>query len=690
VLSRLDGVRRSGSRWAAFCPAHEDRHRSLSIGEGRDGGALLTCHAGCTVEAIVVALGFTVADLFPPGARTRHNRQRPRRDPDKLTPYAIRDLAGVIQALHERRDRSDGSKDFVWRRPDGQVGLGGRPGASLPFYRSETLASANSNRQVMIVEGEKAADALALLVAPMPVVATVTGAASIPDTSVVATLRGYSVVLWPDNDEPGRAHMRRLAEALLPVAAEVRILHVPGLLRGGDAADFVAAGGSAEEVLDLIRSSARYTPETTMQADPEAGKRRLERPTPVTVRLSDVTAAPVSWLWQFRIPRAKVAILEGDPGLGKSTIALDVAARVTTGAAMPDGNPGGDPATVVILSAEDGLADTILPRLQAAGADLQRVVSLQAVVGPHGERDLSIPGDLDALEVAVLAEGARLVVVDPLMAYLGGGVNSWRDQDVRRALAPLAAMANRTGAAVLVIRHLNKGRAGSPLYRGGGSIGITGAARTVLLVAPDPEDGDRRIVAVSKCNLAPLAPALAYRIAPTLVGDIGTSRIAWEGPTGHTAAGLLAVQHEDDGGGHRSAQVEAMEVLREILANGPVAATDARREAHGAGVADRTLDRARRALSIVARKVGQPGQAGQRWEWVLPPKDANLATTAQPAERETSEERHASVYGALGVLQDPGRTARVIASDHDGSRLAVWRQYGPGAYLDEDGRDLPA
>jgi putative DNA primase/helicase len=334
------------------------------------------------------------------------------------------------------------------------------------------------------------------------------------------------------------------------------------------------------------------------------------------VRLSEVQPEQVQWAWAGRIPLGKLTVLDGDPGLGKSTVVLDLVARLTTGRAMPDASgsdlPG--PVGVVLLSAEDGLADTIQPRLEAAGADLARVFALTHVPDGGAGRLPQIPDDLEYLEAIIRDYAAKLLVVDPLMAYLGQSVNTHRDQDVRRALAPLARLGERTGAAVLSIRHLNKAAEGNPLYRGGGSIGIIGAARSGLLVARDPDDptGARRALASQKSNLAPTPTSLTYVLEPTASG---AARVAWQGPTSFTAAALLGQPASTDS---RSALHEAMDFLRDALASGPGPVKEVEREAKEAGIARSTLRRAQRELRIKPRKLGRPGESGQQWVWALP------------------------------------------------------------------------
>jgi hypothetical protein len=366
------------------------------------------------------------------------------------------------------------------------------------------------------------------------------------------------------------------------------------------------------------------------------------------VRLSDVQPECVQWLWPARIPLGKVSLLDGDPGLGKSLMTLDLTARATTGRAMPDGT-GSDlsaPTDVVLLTAEDGLGDMVRPRLEAAGADLHRVHAL-TWIDDHTEKRMPTLADVDALESVIQQTGARLVIVDPLMAFLPGEVNSYRDQDVRRLLAPLAALAERTGAAVVVVRHLTKAIGNNPIYRGGGSIGIIGAVRSALLVAKDPDDvdGRRRILASTKCNLAEEPSALAYHLESVI--DAPVPHIVWEGATGHTAAVLLAPTTDEV---ERSAGQEAISVLVDILADGPVSASEARKLARAAGVSDRTLDRAKAALRVKASRRGGLGAAGE-WVWSLP-----LSTPTPRAPLNSDEPKSAkdAIYRNTALLASSG------------------------------------
>lgn len=358
---------------------------------------------------------------------------------------------------------------------------------------------------------------------------------------------------------------------------------------------------------------------------------------PVGTLLSEVRPEAVSWLWYARIPLGKVTLLDGDPGLGKSTLALDLAARVTTGLPMPgDGDAQRESAGVVILTAEDGLADTIRPRLDAADADTSRVVALDKVFPPEDPdgRLPSLPGDVPDLRRAIARVGAVLVIVDPLMAFLSPETNSYRDQDVRHALNPLVRAAEETGAAVLVIRHLNKSTGANPLYRGGGSIAFIGGARSGLLVARDPDDETRRVLASTKCNLAPQPESLAFHIEEA---HAGASMVVWDGASPHGAGQLLA---EPADSAERGALAEAKEIVADILAGGPVPSNELRRRVMAEGVSEHTFRRARQALDCATRNDPNRGC----WMTALP--------TNLPAKPQTCPTCPSSGHGQHGQVRD--------------------------------------
>jgi hypothetical protein len=340
----------------------------------------------------------------------------------------------------------------------------------------------------------------------------------------------------------------------------------------------------------------------TLQEAREAERGRVRRP--VSTCLADVEPESVTWLWPQYIPLAKLTVLDGDPGNGKSTLTIDVAARVTTGAAMPDGTLSdlGGPAGVILVSAEDGTADTIRPRADAAGADVRRMHLLTDVESWDEEglpirRPWTMPQDLDVLRTEIEKMSARLVILDPLAAVLGSSVDSYRDQDVRGALRPLAEIAEATGAAILIVRHLSKSGGPNALYRGGGSIGIVGAARSGLLVAKDPDDPDgaARVLVLTKSNLAEFPTGMRYELVSA--EEHGCARINWLGSASHSANALLAEPTSED---ERSERDEIAEMLREATAAGPIAVDEFRRHLAKASFypSPSTLSRARRRAGV--------------------------------------------------------------------------------------------
>jgi archaellum biogenesis ATPase FlaH len=331
---------------------------------------------------------------------------------------------------------------------------------------------------------------------------------------------------------------------------------------------------------------------------------------------SDVAPVAVSWLWHRFIPFGMLTVLDGDPGLGKSTLLIDLAARLSRGEPMPDDIPTERAASSILLSAEDDLASVIRPRLDAARADLNRVFAVDRRSSDGEIRDLAVAaGDLQELELVIRQRDAKLVVIDPLVAYLPANINANRDQDVRRAMSLLRTMAERTAAAVIVVRHLRKAASENALYRGGGSIGIIGAARAGLLVARDPDDPDgaRRILAVNKMNQASVATSYAFKLVAA--DGAADPHVEWDGPSRYSASELLALP---DTAEDRSALADADALLREFLAAGKQPARVVAAWAQATGIAMKTLYRAKLRAGVAVSKVGRPGERGQHWVWSLP------------------------------------------------------------------------
>lgn len=368
--------------------------------------------------------------------------------------------------------------------------------------------------------------------------------------------------------------------------------------------------------------------------------------------LDTIDSEPVTWLWEARIPRGKLTILDGNPGLGKTFAALDLAARVTTGSPMPDGSPGVS-GGVVFLSLEDDPGDTLRPRLEAAGADLARVT----VLDPASPMFPNV-SEIKTLENLIGSTGAALLVLDPLVGFLPADCNAHRDQDIRRALTPLSMLAQRTECAIVGIRHLNKSTAGQAIHRGGGSIGIGGAARCVLLVAEDPDDSERRVLASIKCNLAPRPDALCFRVA----GE--PARLSWEGVSTHTADALVAPMDGEE----RSALDDARAFIREELDGGERPAREILSAARSSGVAEKTLKRAKRLEGVSSRRVNGA------WIWTLP-------------RGPVAPNPHDGPLGPLGPLGSQGGLAVGLGKGAKGAN-EVSRSTDPLASDDEEGEDI--
>jgi putative DNA primase/helicase len=564
-LSRLDGVRQQPSGTSARCPAHDDHVASLSVSAGREGGNIvLFCHAGCPPESVVAAMGLTMADLA--GL------------PHKVEEYHYTDMNGAVLYTKERWANP---KTFRYQRPL-------PPPAERVLYNQVCIPWARANgRAVLWVEGERDVNNCSARGIP-----SVTGCEGAGPGKLLPqyfeALRDVDVDVVCDNDMPGREFGREKVRGLTGVARSVRLL-VPRV--GKDVTDLFEAGYdlSALEPLPEYEDVPAYV-------------------------ASRVRTRKVEWAWDRYFPLGKLSLLEGDPGDGKSVLTADLAARWSTGSRMPDRTNGFGPVPVLMVSAEDDPDDTLVPRLEAAGADLDRVVLM-----PHGvtpEVPFTFRDGLPAVYQLVVRHGIRVIFFDPLMAFLSAETDSHNDASVRRALQPLKILASNTGACVVVVRHLNKGSGAKAIYRGGGSIAFTGAARATFLVSPSPDDDNVRVLANVKANLTRRPPSLTYTVEESAQG---VPYIRWGGPVEMTAQTALdgngrrgSGETGEDLRSRRKVRTLAGEFLLDIVREKPLTWAEVMELAKAEGFSKNTLERARAEVGLT-KLTGGEGQRTTTW-----------------------------------------------------------------------------
>jgi hypothetical protein len=326
---------------------------------------------------------------------------------------------------------------------------------------------------------------------------------------------------------------------------------------------------------------------------------------------SSIQPRRVKWCWEGRLALGTLGLLAGPEGLGKSTLAYWVAARVTRGD-LP-GEYLGQPRAVLVCATEDSWAHTIVPRLMAAGADLSMVYRVEIKTLDNITVGLSLPRDLKDVKDAIRQTGAALLILDPLMSRISEVLDTHKDGDVRRALEPLVAAADETNLAVIGLIHHNKSGSTDPLQLVMASKAFTAVARSVHTVIKDPDDEleTRRLFGTPKNNLGRTdLPVMSFTITrwtfPTLDGEGDTGQIAWGKDVDGTIAEALHRAHDDPD--NKSATQEAADWLSDYLdAYGPrVASADVKADGRKAGHNEEALKRARRKLKLIVEFEGFP------------------------------------------------------------------------------------
>jgi putative DNA primase/helicase len=485
-------------------------------------------------------------------------------------------------------------KMFVWEHRGGDTWKPGDGGKLKPLYANKIFRDADQLDYAVGFEGEAKCDLAAELGIP---------GFSYKDMgeSECQKLEGLKIYLWRDKDAAQKIHSfgHPRSIAIITPPQELPV--------GGDIVDVVKVLGLGDARIDeLIHSAPDWKPQAvTSPIQPAQRVRAITRP------FSEIAPQKLHWMWPGRIPRGKLTLLIGDPGLGKSLVTVDIISRSSRGTAFPDGSAC-EAGSVILLSAEDDPGDTIRPRLDAAGADVSRVHVLEAVRVPRSdgsllEKSFNLETDIAALEDALnQLRDVRLIVIDPISAYLGAA-DSNTNAEVRGLLAPLAALAARYGVAILAVTHLRKS-GGAAVHRAIASIAFVAAARAVWAVAPDPADPERRLMLPVKQNLAANAGGLAFRVE---IQD-GTARVEWQpGAVSLDANDVLGGSENGDG---RGARKEAESFLSKLLADGPLSVKKIEKEAKDAGLHWITIRRAKDTLGILSGKDG----FDDGWSWWLP------------------------------------------------------------------------
>jgi KaiC/GvpD/RAD55 family RecA-like ATPase len=515
-----------------------------------------------------------------------------------------------------------------------------------PLYGLDRLA-ARVGAPVLLVEGEKAADAAQALLEQM-VVVTWPGGAEAYKHADLSPLAGRNLLLWPDNDIAGLRVMGNLAPLLADprsYACRVRTLDPTGMPEGFDAADFVGTAGDLvkwskprikeyHHIVERQQGIPEELPPLEAYADestPHQDARSVQAPPKVNGKhvagevfyrsMADIEAKAISWLWPGRIAKGKVSMIVGNPGLGKSQVCASIASVVSNGSSWPVERTKCDPGSVVILSAEDDPEDTIRPRLEAAGADLSKIFILDAIRVERDDGDGKRGFDLsvDIAKLAALLQELKdtaLVIIDPITAYLGDA-DSHKNAEVRALLAPLAEMAAKQRVAVLAVSHLTKSSGMEALLRVQGSIGFAAAARAVWGVAKDKDNPSRRLFMPLKNNLGTDVSGFAYSVEGIKLpeSDIETSHVMWENQVITMTTDEVFGQ-SDQPPEERESLLEAKMYLRSLLADGPVQTKVIEMDARGAGHSWATLRRAQKELGVVATRADGLGIKG-KWCWRL-------------------------------------------------------------------------
>lgn len=394
--------------------------------------------------------------------------------------------------------------------------------------------------------------------------------------------------------------------------------------------------------------AAHADPERETGDDDDAVDARRAQLTTGATLMCDVRAELITWLIVGFLALRKLTNLSGDPDRGKSTLTLDWAARLSRGEALYGGPALSRPRGTVLLAPEDGAGDTIRPRLEAAGADLS-FISLMSSADDGG--GVVIPTHIKQIERNMLAVDAALLVVDPIVSFLPLGVSPYSNADVRRALNPLVALAERTDSAIVIVQHLNKRVGATALHRAGGSGAFTELTRSALVAGVDPTDDEVRLLASSKGNLSAKTTAIRYELVPAPTNrEVAVVRYLGRSET--TADQMLGEPKDQPG----TPRDTAKDDLVEILSQGMMEATEIMTLMAERGHKQKTIMRAKDDLGIESKKLRYSGV----WNWRLPDPSRVSITPSKAGPHDAGQDEE-----LMTTATAPPVSIRVVLDDLD-------------------------
>ena len=614
ILS-LTRAKKNGDAYMGHCPCHDDKTPSLSITpRGDNQPPLVKCHAGCANEKIIYY--FKNKNAWPVSKKTSFidiiNESQTIADGDPASLYLKnRGLNNMVQHKSLKYhpflyERSTGKKypaliaiitinttpvgiQRIYLTVNGDKALVDDVKKSLGNFKGGLVQlGCGIGENLHLAEGVETALAVCESIHG-PVCATL-GAKNL---STIKIPKGVKYIhIWADKDsnETGQIEAQKAISLLQAQGYEV-FLHLPqnDIPQDTDGIDWldVYNKSGATPLLESLKNEKPCPPSITLPEN--------------LVCLADVTAEEVDWLHNPFLPNGKVTMIEGDPGIGKSWIVLAISAEVSQGRGLF----GSDQVfstgrNVLLLCSEDGLEDTIKPRLDKVGGDHTKIFAYQAplVLEEQGENGK------EKLRQLILINKPALIIIDPLVSLLGGKIDMHKANAVRAAMNILVEFAREFKCSILALRHLVKGDRSKALYRGIGSIDFTAVCRSILYVGKNPQKENCGAIFHIKSNLAPLAEPLGF--------EISNEKLIWTGKSELKIEDTMSDYKSRD---TTSCLDDATEFLSSMLARGPVHAKLILDEAQKSGIAKKTIYRAKEELKILSQK------NGSQWYWVLPFQD---------------------------------------------------------------------